>query len=69
MNTIALFGGSGQTGLQFLKLALEKGLKIKALVRKPETLTVKHSNLEIIKGDVLNQASHTVLTARILTFK
>jgi putative NADH-flavin reductase len=54
MNTIALFGGSGQTGLHFLKLALEKGLKIKALVRKPETLTVKHSNLEIIKGDVLN---------------
>jgi putative NADH-flavin reductase len=54
MNKIALFGGSGQTGQQFLNLALSKGYQVKALVRNPDAFTIKHHNLEIIKGDVLN---------------
>lgn len=55
MKTIALFGATGKTGNEFLKLALAKGYRIKALVRNPE-MVAKHTNLEIIKGDVLNPA-------------
>jgi putative NADH-flavin reductase len=55
MKTIALFGASGKTGLQFLKLALAKGYKIKALVRTPEKITLRSPLLQIIKGDVLNE--------------
>ncbi len=55
MKTIALFGGTGQTGQQFLEQALSKGYTIKALVRTPEKITQQHPNLTLIKGDVLNQ--------------
>lgn len=53
---IALFGGTGQTGSEFLALALQKGYSIKALVRNPQKLKLEHHNLSIIKGDVLNKA-------------
>jgi putative NADH-flavin reductase len=51
--TIALFGGTGQTGQLFLKNALEAGYDVKALVRHPDQLTVSKAHLSIIKGDVL----------------
>ncbi len=54
MKKIALFGGTGQTGKEFLTLALERGYSVKALARSPEKLSVQHSNLEVVKGDVLN---------------
>ncbi|GAB4401443.1 MAG: SDR family oxidoreductase [Microscillaceae bacterium] len=53
MKKIALFGGTGQTGTEFLKLALEKGYQIKALARNPEKLQGLHPNLEVVKGDIL----------------
>jgi len=54
MKKIALFGTTGQTGRHFLEIALEKGYKIKALVRSPEKIELKHPKLEVLKGDVLN---------------
>lgn len=54
MNKIALFGATGQTGMEFLKLALAKGYAVKALVRTPSKLTLSHPNLEVVQGDVLN---------------
>lgn len=53
MKKIALFGASGRSGKAFLNQALDKGYKIKALVRNPSGLEIENSNLEIIKGDVL----------------
>lgn len=53
MKQIALFGGSGKTGRQFLQQALDKGYRIKALVRNPAALSISHPFLEVIKGDVL----------------
>ncbi|MHA7130648.1 NAD(P)-dependent oxidoreductase [Algoriphagus namhaensis] len=53
MKKIALLGATGQTGKEFLTLALEKGYTVKALVRSPEKVTSTHPNLEIIPGDVL----------------
>lgn len=53
MKKIALFGASGRSGKAFLNQALDKEYKIKALVRNPSGLEIENSNLEIIKGDVL----------------
>ena len=54
MKKIALFGASGQTGKLFLESALEKGYSIKALVRDPLKVHLKHNSLEVISGDVLH---------------
>lgn len=54
MKKIALFGGSGQTGQEFLDQALKEGYTIKALVRTPSKISQQSPNLEIIQGDVLN---------------
>ncbi len=54
MKTIALFGITGRTGLPLAGMLLDAGYKIKALARNPDKLTVKHPNLTVTKGDVLN---------------
>jgi putative NADH-flavin reductase len=51
---IALFGASGQTGQQFLKLALENDFEVKALVRNLKSISQNDTKLEIYQGDVLN---------------
>ena len=55
MKSFALFGASGRTGTYILKKALDKGYHVNALVRDPEKLQVKHDNLRVVKGDVMNQ--------------
>ncbi|WP_235299379.1 NAD(P)-dependent oxidoreductase [Portibacter marinus] len=52
---IALLGATGQTGSVFLEKALAEGYTVKALVRKPDKVKVKHENLHVVQGDVLNQ--------------
>ena len=54
MKKIALFGATGLTGSEFLKKALDKGYRVKVLVRNRERLTYKNENLHIIEGDILN---------------
>lgn len=54
MKTIALFGGTGKSGQEFLKMALSKGYKVKALARNPKGIAEQSKQLEIIKGDVLD---------------
>ncbi|WP_375578675.1 SDR family oxidoreductase [Marivirga tractuosa] len=54
MKTIALFGGSGQTGKLVLEKALKEGYKVKALLRNPDKVDIRDSNLTVIQGDVLN---------------
>lgn len=56
MKQISLFGASGQTGQQFLELALAQGYPVKALVRDPAKITQQHPNLTVLTGDVLNAA-------------
>jgi putative NADH-flavin reductase len=52
---IALIGASGGSGKEFLKVALNKGHEVKALVRSPEKLKdFKNEALQITQGDVLN---------------
>jgi len=61
MKKIALFGGSGQTGMEFLKIALDNGYQVKALARSPQKFSIKHPNLEVIEGDVLVQQDVTAV--------
>lgn len=56
MKKIALFGGSGQTGRLFLEQTLGNGYTVKVLVRNPAKLNLQHSELEIVQGNVLNEA-------------
>lgn len=55
MKTIALFGATGKTGNHFLQKALEAGYRVKALARTPSNLNFEGSDLQVIKGDVLDQ--------------
>jgi hypothetical protein len=52
MNKIAVFGASGRTGKLFTELALKNGYEVKALVRDPSRLGLRHSNLQVIHGDI-----------------
>ncbi|TGE14107.1 NAD(P)-dependent oxidoreductase [Hymenobacter elongatus] len=54
MKRIALFGGSGLTGQEFLKLALQHGYPVSALARTPAKIPQTSPNLQVVPGDVLN---------------
>jgi uncharacterized protein YbjT (DUF2867 family) len=52
-----VFGATGNTGKQMLPLLLEAGHSVRAFVRTPSKLSIQHSNLEIVQGDITdNQA-------------
>ena len=48
-----MFGASGRTGKMVVEQALEKGYRVTAIVRNPEKLPIRHTDLEIVRGDVL----------------
>jgi len=54
---IAIIGASKGVGRQLLEQALEEGNEVTALLRNPSAIQISHSNLHVIKGDVLDAAS------------
>jgi putative NADH-flavin reductase len=54
---VAVFGATGATGLQVVQQALEQEHSVTALSRNPERLTIHHSALRIVKGNVLDPAA------------
>ena len=56
MKRIALLGATGKSGRPFLKLALEKGYEVHALVRNPKKLPLEAGRLKVFQGDILNEA-------------
>ena len=50
--TIALFGGSGRTGAEFIPRALAAGHRIQALARSPQKVSVSDPKLTVMEGDV-----------------
>ena len=54
---IALFGGSGRTGVAFVPKAVAAGHTISLLARSPEKVAYSDAGLKVIEGDVLDQAS------------
>jgi putative NADH-flavin reductase len=52
--TLAVFGLTGSTGKVFWPLALQRGYRLRALVRNPSRLEKEPPGLEIIPGDATN---------------
>lgn len=60
---VVLIGGTGNIGQRILKETLDKGYEVTAVQRKPEALGLKHHNLTVIKGDLLNEVELPSLIA------
>jgi len=60
--TIALFGGTGNSGQEILAAALEQGYLVRAMVRNPSKVTIEHKNLTVLTGDfsTLNVIKDTI---------
>lgn len=54
---IIIFGATGRTGLLLLNQALERGHTVTAFIRNPKKITMSHSHLKIVKGDIANAES------------
>lgn len=51
---LLIIGGTGRTGQELIKQALEQGHELTALVRDPRKLNIEHQNLQLLKGNVLD---------------
>jgi putative NADH-flavin reductase len=51
---LLIIGGTGGTGKELIRQALEQGHSLTALVRNPEKAKITHQNLLVIKGNVLD---------------
>ncbi|MES2130816.1 MAG: SDR family oxidoreductase [Bacteroidota bacterium] len=51
---IAVLGANGGIGRQTVEIALKAGHHVTAILRTPANLDLKHPNLQIVKGDVMN---------------
>jgi putative NADH-flavin reductase len=54
---LLIFGATGGTGRLLVEQALEQGHAVTAFVRNPAAFDIKHKNLQVVKGDVLNADS------------
>lgn len=54
---ILLFGATGGTGFEVAKQLAGAGFIVTAVVRNPDSFALRHSNLKILKGDVLEPDS------------
>lgn len=54
---VLVIGGTSGTGLEVVKLALQRGHKVIAMSRRPQRMTLTHENLEALQGDILDVAA------------
>jgi len=54
---LLIFGATGGTGRQLVEQALGQGHAVTAFARNPARLDIKHANLSVAQGDVLDFAS------------
>ncbi|MFC4388927.1 NAD(P)-dependent oxidoreductase [Gracilibacillus marinus] len=52
---LLLLGATGRVGSNLLRLALQDGHEVTALVRKPEKISITDDKLTIMEGNVVNQ--------------
>ena len=50
--TFLVFGGTGQTGQHFVRLALEQGHRVRVLARSPQKLATTHPDLQVIRASI-----------------
>ena len=51
---LAVFGASGRTGRPLVEQALAGGHEVRALVRDPSRMPMRHERLTVVRGDVLD---------------
>jgi putative NADH-flavin reductase len=51
---LLIIGGTGGTGRELIKQALDSGHQLTALIRNPNKLRIVHPNLKVIQGNVLD---------------
>jgi putative NADH-flavin reductase len=49
---ILIFGATGGTGRQLVQQALERDHQVTAFVRNPNKLSLRHSKLRVVQGDI-----------------
>jgi putative NADH-flavin reductase len=54
---IVIFGATGAVGSEATREALERGHRVTAVSRKPDSVEMQHANLSVVKGDLLDNAS------------
>jgi putative NADH-flavin reductase len=54
---LLIFGATRGTGHKLIEQALDQGHRVTAFVRDPAKLGIKHANLQIVQGDVMNSAA------------
>lgn len=54
---IVVFGATGEVGTHIVQEALERGHRVTAVSRRPESVETKHDNLTVAKGDLLDAES------------
>jgi putative NADH-flavin reductase len=54
---ILIFGASGRAGGELVQQALAQGDCVTAFVRNPSKFDIKHINLKVVQGDVVDYAS------------
>lgn len=52
---IVIFGASGRTGLELVNQALGQDHNVLAFVRNPAKFQIRHTNLSIFEGNILNK--------------
>jgi len=50
--TIAIIGGTGRVGRHIAMNAIQRGYKVRMLVRNPKKLLVKSDHIEVVKGQI-----------------
>ncbi len=56
---IVVYGATGEVGSHIVDEALDRGHHVTAVSRKPETVSLRHENLIVVKGDLLDKTSVT----------
>jgi putative NADH-flavin reductase len=54
---LAVFGGTGRTGVHVVRQALEQGHEVVVLARTPDKMGIKHDRLTVVQGDVTDKAA------------
>ncbi len=54
---LLIFGSTGSIGRELVKQALEQGHTVTAFARDPAKFDIKHTNLQVVQGDVMEPAS------------
>ena len=60
---IVVFGSTGDTGIELIKQAIQRGHEVTAFARDPSKISLSDSKLRIVKGDVLDLKAVTAAVA------